>query len=218
MNALREVILRRFSLCLVALVLIALSFVEAKATIIDLVGDKDGFGLPGAPAVPPDGTLWVDDLGGILYYPNLFDGSDSWPTDVWFSGFGVFNYVHTYSLGGLTPTSATLDIQIAGIHDINQDIPYYLMIGYDIIGTIPANYNENAFQEVIRYSFNIPIEYISGTFGFVISASDTWGDAYIINFSELRIETAPVPEPSTMLLLGSGLVGLLGLGSRRLRK
>ena len=42
--------------------------VPANAGVItSLVGDKDGFGLIGAPAVPADGSLWRDQLGGVFF-------------------------------------------------------------------------------------------------------------------------------------------------------
>ncbi len=183
---------------------------ETNATIVNLVGDKDGFGIPGAPAVPANGTNWETGLGGVFFtdYRDAFDLANAPFTDMW-SNPGGFSYEHTYSLGGLTPISATLDIQIAGIHDVNTTDIYNLMFNGVNIGTIPPNFNGNAFQEILLYSYNVSAGLLTGSDA--ISLSGTGGDGYSINFSELSIETTAVPEPATIFLLSCGVLGLAGL-------
>jgi hypothetical protein len=59
-------------------------------------------------------------------------------------------------------------------------------------------------------SLNVQLDPRGGT-----SVDHIW-----IDFAELRIETSTtlVPEPTTMLLLGSGLIGLAGYGRKKLFK
>ena len=115
------------------------------------------------------------------------------------------SYTHNYGLGG-APTSAELEVRIAGIHDINTGQVYDVLFNGVSVGVIPPNLGANAFQEVLTYLFAVPTGLLTGSD--VVSWGGTGGDGYSIDYSELRIATA-VPEPATLFMMGAGLAMLV---------
>jgi len=190
--------------CLIACGLLAGTAASA-GTVASLYGTINCFGLSGVTSCP-DGSDWETGLGGAFFhdYRDAYDLANAPLTDIWASPVDPTWNQPTYSTAGAV--SATLSMRIAGIADI--DGPDTVLFDGSVLGVIPANNAADAFQEVLTYTFSVPIGLLDGNDSVEIETAGS--DGYIIDYSQLTVTTgSSVPEPATfgLLLLGFGVLG-----------
>ncbi len=202
------------SLLAMAALLLSSTRIASAGVVVSLVGDKDGFGLPSAPAVPTEGTLWRTDLGGSYWtdYRDAADLAGAPFTDIWAANIAV-NYLHTYDLAGATPSGALLSVQFAGVADDRG--PWDVFFNGTLLGQIPT-FRGPGEEELIRtLSWNVPVGLLTGSDTVLLNINTPeYTDGYSINFSELTIKTAGESAPdagATIALLGLGLVAVAGV-------
>lgn len=128
---------------------------------------------------------------------------------------------------GMKLTGISMDFSSTNYTDDGDDKKYANMpwnLLYKKDGQYSAVYYTGPINILGSSSFvfsNLPLDLKPGDYRMAndigVNTDDSWTTSYTLNF-QVDSTAAPIPEPTTMLLFGTGLVGLAGIARKKMEK
>jgi PEP-CTERM motif-containing protein len=184
--------MRETSICVVVAVILAIgSVAQATAIIVDLYGDKDGFGI----GVLDGEEFLRSDITGV---------SDGDLTDEWINGTQPWS--HTYDFSSLDGPVVEASIEIFHGGDGSQG-PSEVSINGVFVGFL-TDVENGGHDYAALDTFNLTSDAIETLTGNdTITVQTYFLDGWVLDYFELTVTS--IPDPATVLLLGLGGLGLL---------
>jgi hypothetical protein len=203
-----------YRLSLVAVVILTFAGLAQAAIVSDFTGPFSPGNWASLSSHSDGSVVFAGDTSLTVYGPNANYWRSNW-------GYDFYGY---QGIGITSPGNYEISFHWfywSGGDTYVHDPAYYIANGWNNLYPGAPSYSNSGNGDITL------TVHTGDQIGWVVASTDNYQGWYIgtdlhpyltiTNFKVTSVDS-PVPEPSTLLLLGSGLLGLVGYGRRRFKK